>query len=140
MKALMAQILTLMFIGATVVSGCATAKKPRVYSVSVAVTTIDGRAPSQEQAGHILAALRPEIERAGFQVARTSYEADFVVSVKFTRDAEGNGGRVAISGMEPSAQFRGAPGMGESEELKEIRRRLREMDAWAARQMTRTDL
>jgi hypothetical protein len=139
MKALVSQSFALIVIAATVVSGCATAKKPRVHSVSIAVTTVDGKAPSQEQAAQILAALMPEIERAGFQVAKNSHEADFVVSVKFTKNAEGMGGRVSINGMEPSAQFRGAPGMGESEELREIRRRVREMDAWAARQVMRAD-
>jgi hypothetical protein len=139
MKALVPQLLPLMIIAATVVSGCTTAKKARVHSVSIAVTTIDGNAPSQEQAAQILASLMPEIERAGFQVAKNAHEADFVVSVKFTKDAEGKGGRVSISGMEPSGQFRGGPGMGESDELKEIRRRIREMDAWAARQVMRTD-
>lgn len=140
MKPLPPHLIALMAIGASMVLGCATPKKPDVHSVSVAVTTSDGKPPSQDQVARILAALWPEIERAGFKLARAPNEADFVVSVRYTADAEGTGGRVSISGMEPTARFKSTPGMGESEELREIRRRIREMDAWSARQMTRTDL
>jgi hypothetical protein len=139
MKASTWRYLAMVAIGATALGGCSSAKRPSVHSVSVAVTTIDGKPPSQEQAAQILSALSPEIERAGFRLARSSHEADFVVSVKYTAEADGKGGRVSITGMEPSSKFGAAQGTGESEELKEIRRRLHEMDAWGLRQMTRID-
>jgi len=139
MKPQTLRFIALVVAGAAMLTGCATTQKARVLSVAVAVTTFDGRTPSQEQVARILSLLNPEIARAGFKLARTAVEADFIVTVKFTQDVEGKGGHVSIASMEPIAHFRGASGVSESEDMKEARRRLREMDAWAMREMTRTN-
>jgi len=135
----MLQLLVLVIAGAAILNGCATPQKARVLSVAVAVTTFDGRTPSQEQVARILSLMGPEIARAGFKLARATVEADFIVTVKFTQDVDGTGGHVSIATMEPIGQFRGASGVSESDDMKEARRRLREMDAWALREMTRTN-
>lgn len=139
MQAFSLRFVALVAAGLGLVSGCATQPRARVHSVAVAVTTVDGKAPSADQVAHILAALGPEIARAGFQLSPIAAEADFVVTVKFAQAPEGTGGQVLIAGMEPHERFKKAPGMGESEELRDIRRRIREMDAWSSREMTRTD-
>jgi hypothetical protein len=139
MKTLISQFGVLVLAGMAVFTGCATVKRTHANSVAVAVTTSDGRAPSPAQVSRILTALGPELTRAGFQLSRAASEADFVVTVKFTADAEGNGGEVSVAGIEPNGRFSVASGASESEDTKELRRRLREIDAWAAREMTRTD-
>lgn len=83
--------------------------------------------------------MRPELARAGFQFAPTTDQADFIVSVKFTADANGSGGRVSVIAVEPNLRSVAAAS-GENEAAKEMRRRLQEIEAWSRRELTRTDL
>jgi hypothetical protein len=70
----------------------------------------------------------------GFRLAEARNAADFVVTVSFTPIPGGSGGRVTVTGIEPSAEFRRMMGTGETEEEREYRRRLREYEQWAQRQ------
>lgn len=102
-------------------------------SVAVAVNSIGGRPPSTEQVSWIHQAIQPELARAGFEFAGKMATADFIVTVSFTPNVDASGGRVVITSIEPSAHFRAAGGGGEAAEVKELRRRLREMQEWGER-------
>lgn len=135
-----------------VVVGClipAVACSTRNFSVSpplkapfaaVAIRTTGGRAPTSDQVNRILQALTPELTRSGFVLASDRSVADVVVLVSFTPAPEGSGGRLVVTGMEPSARFKESTAGGDSEEAKEIRRRQREYERWTERQMQGSDL
>ena len=111
----------------------------RPVSVAVAVTPIGVTSISTEQTKRVHAALIPELQRAGYSLAQTSAAADLVLLVSFTPTPEGEGGRVKIMGLEPSAQFRRSTDNGDTPEAKEMRRRQRELQQWIDRQLTHPD-
>lgn len=124
---------------ALVVTSCTTTPAPRsaamMPAVAIAVSSVDGSAPSAEQLTNIHQALQPEFQRVGFRFAENRNTADLVVMVRFTPTPGGSGGRVAIVGIEPGVEFRRAMGNGETEEEREHRRRLREYEQWARQQI-----
>lgn len=126
-------VLTLAGAGA----GCGTTGTPpgpRMPLVTVAISTSDGVPPTHEQLAKVLGALTPELQRAGFDLAPNQRAAHFVVSVRFTRTPEGEGGRVTVTGLEPTVEFRAALDAAETPEAKEWRRRQREYETWVERQ------
>lgn len=127
----------LVLVLAVAVTSCSTTTAPRggvMPAVAIAVTSTDGSAPSAGQLTQIHQALQPEFQRVGFRFAESRNTADLIVIVRFTPTPGGSGGRVAILGIEPGAEFRRAMGNGETEEEREHRRRLREYEQWAQRQ------
>jgi hypothetical protein len=116
--------------------GCATAERAslRPLAVAVAITPIGTSSLSAEQVTRVHAALGPEIQRAGYTLAQSSAAADLVLIVNFTPTPGGGGGRVKITGLEPTAQFRQATAGGDTPEAKEMRLRQREIELWIERQ------
>ena len=121
---------------AVLCSGCATRERQnaRTLSVTVAITPLGARTLSSDQVIRIHDALKPELLRAGYSFAGNSSTADLVLLVSFTPIPDGNGGRVKIIGIEPTAQFRRETDGGDTPEAKEMRRRQREFELWAERQ------
>jgi hypothetical protein len=121
--------------------GCATTERtnPRALAVTIAVTPVGARTVSAEQVAQIHQALKPELQRAGYVLADHSAMADLVLTVSFTPMPGGTGGRVKITGLEPTAQFRRETDGGDTEEAKELRRRLREIQRWAEGQSRNSD-
>ena len=124
------------FVGLVLLSGCTNARtrNPRSLSVSVAITPIGASSLSTEQVARIHEAVKPELLRAGYTFAQTSSSADLVLLVSFTPVAGGSGGRVKVTGLEPTAQFRRATAGGDTPEANEMRRRQREFEQWLERQ------
>jgi len=105
----------------------------------MAVTPIGARSLSHEQVACVHEALIPEIRRAGYSVAKNRADADFMVLVNFTPVAGGSGGRVKITGLEPTAPFLRATEQGDTPEARELRRRQREIEQWMERQSRNSD-
>jgi hypothetical protein len=127
------RIVALLFLLLLAIAGtsCSTTPAPRsvaMPAVAVAVTSADGSRPSTEQLTRIYQAMQPELLKVGLRLAEGRNAADFVVTVSFTPTPGGSGGRIAVTGIEPSAEFRRKIGNGESEEARELRRRVREME------------
>jgi hypothetical protein len=130
------------FAGMILCSACTSVDRSvqRPLSVSVAITPIDARSISNAQAAQVHEALRPELQRAGYTFADNSMTADLVLLVSFTPTVGGNGGRVKITGLSPTAEFRRATDNGDTPEAKEMRRRQRELEQWVERQSRNSDL
>lgn len=82
-------------VAALIFSGCSTLRELRKPAVAIVISLPGGAVPTTEQAASVYAAIRPEIERRGYTVAKSTYAADYYVLVTDPVDPLGaTGGRV----------------------------------------------
>jgi hypothetical protein len=67
-------------------------------------------------------------------LAQTGAAADLVLIVNFTSAPDGSGGRVKMTALEPTQRFRQEMDGSDTPEVRDMRRRLREIEAWASTQ------
>ena len=123
-------ILTILFTLAAAFMGasCTTPAQPRLPTVAIAIRPVGDRPPSPDEIRQTLEALRPPLLRAGASIAARRDLADFVLTVTFTPATASSGSRVSVNGLEPTARLRDATDGGETPEMKEFRRRVRDME------------
>jgi hypothetical protein len=124
-------ILTFAVLGSLTIGigGCATAQQSTRH-LSVAVAIIGTQTISAQQVVQIHQALRPELESAGYTLADSNATADLVLTVSFIPIPGGPGGRIKLTSLEPTAQFRRATeGASDTSEAKEWRRLERDLQA-----------
>jgi hypothetical protein len=105
--------------------------------VALIVRLAGGGMLTAQQLNNIYLALYGDIRDAGYQFARNADAAHFLVTVRFTPDAlDPSSGHVTVLGIEPNPMNRRgvAAVADESEETKEFRRRMREIERWAEAQ------
>ena len=124
-------ILTLALASVTLgTGGCNSASQPKPRpSVAVAIAAVGAETVSAGQVARIHQTLRPEIEGAGFVFADRNATADLVLTVSFTPIPGSPGGRIKLTSLEPTAEFRRATEGGESVEAKQFRRLERELQS-----------
>jgi hypothetical protein len=112
------------FMGAS----CTTPAQQRLPTVAIALRPVGGRPPSPDEIRETIEALRPALLRAGASIAERRDLADFVMTVTFMPATGSSGSRVSVNGLEATARLRDATGGGETQETKEFRRRMRDME------------
>jgi glutathione S-transferase len=129
----MRSMLSLVFVATLIfaVGGCTTpqAARARPLSVAIAITPVGTGTVSAAQAAEIQRALRPELEGAGYVLADRPTAADLVLTVSFVPAPGGPGGRIRLTGLEPTDQFRRATEGSDTLEAKEFRRLERELQS-----------
>ena len=110
-------------------TSCTSPAQPRLPAVAIAIRPVGNRPPSAEETHLVLQALKPALLQKGASVAERRDLADFVMTVSFTPATAASGSRVTVIGLEPTTRFRDGSDGGETPEMKEWRRRLRELDA-----------
>ena len=114
--------------------GCISHAQPRLPAVAIAIRPVGDSPPSAEDINLVLQALKPALLQKGASVAERRELADFVMTVSFTPATASAGSRVTVISIEPTARFRDATDGGDTPEAKEWRRRVREIEGWAASQ------
>jgi hypothetical protein len=95
---------------------------------------VGGGTLTPAQLTNIHHAVQDDIAAAGYRFAPNSHVANFLVHVKFTPDAlNPSNGHIAITGIEPNPlNRRGRTAIDtETEEAKEFRQKMREIERWA---------
>jgi hypothetical protein len=132
------------FVGLLLLVGCAVPARQasNPVAVALAIRILGGGTPTPQQLTNVHRAMEPQLARAGYRFAPNVNSADAIVSVNFTPDpADPNGGRVTVMGVEFSAEMRRAlaSGADQSDEARDMRRRLREIEQWTERQAKGVD-
>jgi hypothetical protein len=104
------------------------AQPPRLPAVAIAIRPVGDRPPSAEEVQLVLQALRPALLQKGASVAERRDLADFVMTVNFMPATAASASRVTVLGIEPTARYRESTEGGETPEMKEWQRRLRQLD------------
>lgn len=120
-------------------SGCTSkpaASPPPPATVAVAIRTAGNIVPTAQQLAGIQHTVQGHLSRAGYQFAPDPRVADFLLTVTFTPDAvDPRSGHLTFNGLEPvRPSHRGVPVTYEDPTVVEMRRRLREIDAWVEAQ------
>ena len=112
------------FLGAS----CSSPAPQRIPAVAVAIRPVGNRPPSSDEVRLTLQALKPALLQAGALLAERRDLADYVMTVSFTPETPLAGSIVKVVSLEPTARFREASIGGDTPEMKEWQRRLRQLD------------
>ena len=119
----------LLALGAAFLDASCTSPVPqRLPAVAVAFRPVGERPPSTDEVRLTLQALKPALLQAGASIAERRDLADFVMTVSFTPATASAGSSVKVIGIEPTARLRDASYGGDTPEMKEWQRRLRQLD------------
>ena len=106
-------------------------------AVTVLVRLVGGGTLSPGQLANIHRSLQNDIKAAGYHFAANSHVADLLVTVRFTPDAlNPDFGHVAVTSIEPNPlNRRGSASLKDvSEEEKELRRKVQDIERWTESQ------
>ena len=138
-------VVALTCCGLAFVAGCAapnrTASASSLPSVALVVRLAGGGTLSPAQLRTIHEGMQKDLAAAGYCFARNTPAADFLVTVRFTPDAlNPDDGHIAVTAVEPNPMNRRGAAYTEngSDEAKEQRRRMQEIERWVELQARST--
>ena len=108
--------------------GCTSPAPQRLPAVAIAIRPVGHRPPTAEEVQLVLHALKPALLQKGASIADRKDLADFVMTVTFTPATAASDSRVTVVGLEATARHRDGGEGTDSPEMREWRRRLRELD------------
>lgn len=109
-------------------TGCTSTPPPHLPAVAIAIRPVGDRPPSTEEVQLVLQALAPALRQQGASIAQRRDLADFVMTVTFTPATAASGSRVTVIGLESTPRYRDGRDGSETPEMKDWRRRLRQLD------------
>jgi hypothetical protein len=121
-------ILGSIFVGALLMTGCATSApvSSPPTKILVAVRMSGGGTPSTEQAARVHEAIAPVVTRAGLELALSLAEADYLVTVTITPDSlDEKKARFVVTSVEPKRERRDS-----ANDLSAARASIGEVERW----------
>jgi hypothetical protein len=110
---------------------------PDAPSVALVVRLAGGGTLSPAQLRSIHEAMQTDLKAAGYRFARNTPTADFLITIRFTPDAlTPDTGHIAVMGVQANPMNRRGAGVSAdvSEESREHRQRMREIERWVEAQ------
>lgn len=104
-------------------------------TVAIAIRHAGDMRPDERQLAAAAHALQRHLAGAGYRFASSPVAAQFIVTAEYTPSSfDPSGGHVRIVGVEPGEKFRRSAAADASDERKELRQRLEEIERWIQQQ------